>query len=389
MKHSKSFLTLALMASFVPAFSTGVVFEQGVWTDVITKAKKENKSIFVDAYTDWCGWCKVMDKETFPDKKLGGFFKEHFISYKMNMEVGEGIKMAMKYHVRSYPTYLIFSPEGTLLYKVAGYQKPDDFLKTMTAALDKSNQMNYPATFEKMDLDYPEFYKLLFDKDKKKRKNPSADEVAKYLDSQSDLFSEVNWNVMCSSELNDKYRDLFLSNISKYKELYGAADVNDKVNGIIQKNIKNSAEKKDKTGLAFTLALVDKYVPKEKEQAKILYQMNYYRQTQEWTEYAGITINYVEKNAMNDSHMLNQYAWDFYENISDKQLLARAEEWAKKSIELKEEYANSDTYACVLYKLGKKEEAMKAAVHAIELGKKENVATKETESLLEKIKLLK
>lgn len=389
MKPLKSFLTLALMASYVSAFSIGVTFEQGTWTDVIAKAKKETKLIFVDAYTDWCGWCKVMDKETFPDEKIGELFSANFIAYKINMEVGDGIKMAMKYRVQSYPSYLIFNPDGKLLYKTVGYQKADEFLKTLTASLDKKNQMNYPSTFENLDVTYPDIYKAVFETDKKKRKTATADDAAKYLDTQKDLFSEVNWSVMFRFTLTDKYRDVFLANIDKYKELYGDVEVNDKLGKILSKTVKQAADKKDEKALQYSLSLVDKYIKEGAENQKLMLQMDYFQEAKQWAEYADVTIKYIDKNGANDENLLNLYAWDFYVNISDKQFLSHAERWAKKAVEMKDEHRFNDTYAAVLYKLGKKEEAFKVAQHAIELGKKENVNTKETESLIEKIKLMK
>jgi thioredoxin 1 len=87
--------------------------------------------------------------------------------------------------------------------------------------------------------------------------------------------------------------------------------------------------------------------------------------------------------------MLNSISWTFYENISDKKLLSKATKWAKRSLELHEEYANADTYAALLYKTGKKNEARKAAELAIQLGKKENANYSATQDLLHKINLMK
>jgi predicted RNA polymerase sigma factor len=70
-------------------------------------------------------------------------------------------------------------------------------------------------------------------------------------------------------------------------------------------------------------------------------------------------------------------------------MLAKAEEWAKHSVELHPGYFNCDTYAAVLYKLGKKAEAQAAAEKAIELAKKEGADYGSTQELLEKINAMK
>ncbi len=69
--------------------------------------------------------------------------------------------------------------------------------------------------------------------------------------------------------------------------------------------------------------------------------------------------------------MLNSIAWNFYEKVEDKEALQKAEGWASKACELEKNYANLDTYAAVLYKVGKKDLALQMANKAIEIAKKE------------------
>ena len=70
-----------IVLSFVCVFITcmvshaqGVKFESGTWEEILTKAKTENKTIFVDVYTKWCGPCKHVSKTVFPQEKLGDFY---------------------------------------------------------------------------------------------------------------------------------------------------------------------------------------------------------------------------------------------------------------------------------------------------------------------------
>ena len=64
----KLILVMFLMILGVPAFTQsevgeGIKFENGTWAEILAKAKKENKYVFLDAFTTWCGPCKWMDKE--------------------------------------------------------------------------------------------------------------------------------------------------------------------------------------------------------------------------------------------------------------------------------------------------------------------------------------
>jgi len=61
-----------------------------VWynmTEGFAKAKKENKILVVDVYTDWCGWCKVMDKQTYENANVVQKMKKYFVGVKFNPEV--------------------------------------------------------------------------------------------------------------------------------------------------------------------------------------------------------------------------------------------------------------------------------------------------------------
>ena len=76
------------------------------WSEILDLAKTENKLIFVDVYTDWCGPCKEMDKEVFPLKAVGDKYNTSFINYKIDAEKGEGKLLRKRYNVQVYPNYL-------------------------------------------------------------------------------------------------------------------------------------------------------------------------------------------------------------------------------------------------------------------------------------------
>jgi len=103
----KKILIIALMlfAGSVSA-QEGIQFFQGSWNEALAKAKAENKLIFVDIYTSWCGPCKLMAKDIFPLRSVGEKFNKNFINYKIDAEKGEGIMVAKTYKVNAYPTYL-------------------------------------------------------------------------------------------------------------------------------------------------------------------------------------------------------------------------------------------------------------------------------------------
>ena len=114
-----------------------------VWEHDVDKSKeqskKDNKCLLVDLYTDWCTYCKKMDKVTFTDPKLQEYLADHCICLKANAEdKGAGQKLAESNGVTDFPSYLVFSPQGKLLGRIRGFRTADSFQKEVDGLLQKS-----------------------------------------------------------------------------------------------------------------------------------------------------------------------------------------------------------------------------------------------------------
>ena len=104
----------------------GIHFDKIDLAKATEKAAKENKMIFIDAYTTWCGPCKIMAKTTFKDPDVADFFNKNFVNIKIEMEKdADGPDVARKYKVRAYPTLLIIRPDGSLVKQVIGLQSKE------------------------------------------------------------------------------------------------------------------------------------------------------------------------------------------------------------------------------------------------------------------------
>nr|WP_320120413.1 thioredoxin fold domain-containing protein [uncultured Marinifilum sp.] len=136
MKKILVLLVATLMCSGL--FAQGIEFEHGTFKEALAKAKKENKLIFMDCYTTWCGPCKHLSKNIFPQKEVGDFYNKNFVNVKMDCEKGEGIALATKYGVRSYPTLLFIDANGNAVHKLVGGMPAEDLIKGGKAALDPS-----------------------------------------------------------------------------------------------------------------------------------------------------------------------------------------------------------------------------------------------------------
>ncbi len=108
-----------------------VKFFEGSWNELLAAAEKEKKPFWVDVYTTWCGPCKTMAKFTFTDDEVGKISNAGFLSYKLDAEKGEGVKLASQYNVDAYPTILFFGADGKLLGREVGLQDAERFAYNM------------------------------------------------------------------------------------------------------------------------------------------------------------------------------------------------------------------------------------------------------------------
>jgi thioredoxin 1 len=115
----------------------GIQFFQGTWDELLADAKARKKPFFVDVYTTWCAPCKMMTKLTFTDSEVGKLSKLYYLAYKIDAERGDGVTVAEKYRVKSYPTVLFFNAEGKLVGRETGYMDKEHFLYVLEKYLKK------------------------------------------------------------------------------------------------------------------------------------------------------------------------------------------------------------------------------------------------------------
>jgi thioredoxin-related protein len=116
-----------------------ITFEEAI------ELHKENpKKLLIDLYTDWCGWCKVMDRETYSNAMLSSYINENFYPVKFNAEQKESVEFvghtfkfipsgrrgvhelaaALTNNQLSYPTTVFMDEDLRIIQPIAGYLKP-------------------------------------------------------------------------------------------------------------------------------------------------------------------------------------------------------------------------------------------------------------------------
>lgn len=117
--------------------------------EAVEKSRTEKRKIFIDVYTDWCGWCKVMDKKTFNQPAVAKLLNEKFYPVKFNAEQREDVVFhgttfkfieyggrgthqlaaALLNNKLSYPTVVFLDEEFKMLLPLSGYREAPEFHK--------------------------------------------------------------------------------------------------------------------------------------------------------------------------------------------------------------------------------------------------------------------
>ena len=127
----------------VQLFAQGVGFKSISLKEALEQAKTQGKMVFVDCYTTWCGPCKMMTEQVFPQKEAGDFFNTHFVNVKFDMEKGEGKELSTRFKIRAYPTFLLLEPDGTERYRIVGGGELEEFIGRLVE--DYKRKILYPC----------------------------------------------------------------------------------------------------------------------------------------------------------------------------------------------------------------------------------------------------
>lgn len=130
----KLFLSLLVCAMGLTALAQ-TNFRSISFDEALKAAKQENKLVFIDFYTDWCGPCKKMAKEVFPLKMVGNFMNAKFVNLKLNAEK-EGKELAARYKVSAYPTFVVLDAEGKAVAELKGAMDGPTFIQKLDGKLN-------------------------------------------------------------------------------------------------------------------------------------------------------------------------------------------------------------------------------------------------------------
>jgi thioredoxin-related protein len=363
----------------------GVKFSKGAWEELLSRAKAQKALIFMDAYAEWCGPCKLMTLNVFPQQEVGDFYNANFINVKMDMEQGEGVSLAAKYNVAAYPTLLFINGDGALVHRVAGYHSPEQLLELGKKALDPSRTLSGMEARYNAGERNPEFlYEYVLAR--YEAMDDSHRKVAnEYFRVQTDWSSPENMQLLflLVEDTDSPQFDYLVENRKDFDQMFGQQAVIARIQQLILQKVSSGGSR---PALEEIDALFAKAYPEMAAKLSANFRMDYYEYVGDMRKYAQTAVQYLEKYPSKDPEELNNIAWSFYEYVDDKEYLQKALGWAEQSVKMDNQYYNNDTLAALHYKLGKKRKALKIATHAISIAKANGEDYSSTLELLEKMK---
>jgi len=208
-----------------------IVFEKGTFDDALEEAKANNKIVFMDCYTDWCGPCKMMTENVFTQKEVGELYNAQFVNVKINMEKGEGVELSKKYGIKAFPTLLFLDSDGKVLHMHVGALLADNLIEEGQKALDPNKRIDAIAVkYENGDHTaalVSSYITLLFDKKNKDQ----ANEIGRlYLEgiSGEDLLDDTNFSILSKVGMlyNGNHHLFVKSNKKRLSDVHGAEAIN-------------------------------------------------------------------------------------------------------------------------------------------------------------------
>lgn len=388
----KLFSLLIVFISLSVFSQESINFEKGTFKEILAKAKKEKKLVFMDAFAVWCGPCKMMEKNIFPLPAVSEYYNANFINARFDMEKGEGREIAMKYGVRSYPTFLFLNGDGEVVLKNYGYMGEQDFLTIAKEA----NQPKYRTSsnkelFEKGESN-PEFLlnmMSLYAQSDYELAKKASERYFKVKNNQPLTKDELGMLLYFIKSPSDPNYQIFVAKkpeITKLmsEDIYNQFDTNIKITKILENALdQKTGTINDDEFFKNAIPLVGKT---EAEIALNRMKVIIYPTSGKFAEYEKAALSYYQNAENFESEELLKAAWIFSEFITTPSSLKKAEEWAEKSVMKSETAENTFILAKIYSKTGKKDQAKTYAEISKNLAKAQGKDDKLATQLLESLK---
>lgn len=324
----------------------GVKFHYASFDEVLLKAKQENKIVFIDCYTEWCGPCKMLSRDVFPQKEVGDFFNKHFVSYKVDMEKGEGILLKERFKVAAFPTLVWVDADGNEVHKSVGAPKADGLLKTAHLVVEGKGLLALERKYEASKNDTAvmnEYIAALSNAYEKERIQVVLTDYFKGAKGKV-LLQEYNYGLINSylRDVESKTFAWFDKHQGSFIELYGEKEVKQKLyrsyldygHGFV--STKNGEAVVDTEGFERYKKILSKRNVEGREKIIAFVEENVLRSTKQWEEFVAKVEDNISLGYHGEPNSFLYYNWaKAIEKgaCTDNTILLKAASWMQDAFE--------------------------------------------------------
>ncbi|WP_448103445.1 DUF255 domain-containing protein [Pedobacter panaciterrae] len=362
----------------------GIKFEHGLsWEQVKTKAKAENKYIFMDVFATWCGPCKAMDEKVYPNERLGNFVNDEFISIKVQADTSkldndetkswyaDAKRILVDNKVNGLPTFLFFSSTGKLVDRGIGYKDINGLLELAGNAINPKKQYyTQVEKYRRKKLDFNDMPSLAKTA-KSFNQNELANIVAEdYIDHyllklrEDKLFTKDNLTFISDFMGNTKTNrfKFFFKNQEKVDGILGenksAYSIRTAINQDYIPDYKTwTSSPPDWDSVEKTVTKTFGHLGQEMVWGK---RMIYAQDNKQWEALGKYYQLYFEKVLRRPEYDINHVSWDVFLHVKDPKVLEFTIEVMRYALDVYYTYNPGavDTYANLLHKVGRTREAI-------------------------------
>jgi thioredoxin-related protein len=379
------------------------------WSETLSKAKKVNKIIFVDALATWCIPCRKMDSDIYTIDSIAEFINTNYIAVKVQFDKAEDdpeyIKkwyqdaeyIMKKYKIEAFPTFLFISPDGTLLERGMGYKDEHEFMTLAKTANDpKANYAGVIKQYRLGEISDKELLPVAL-LAKQYHDDSVAIEIAKkykshYLDKHTPdqvlspkflEFMAIFYQIFSTQDRIAQYlyaepakADLKMENKGYSKKMTDYLITKDYIDplvkpyGIISDKEPNWKKIENKIQSNY-----DRYTA---EKLVIYAKLNWYDKKQDWPNIVKYSIKKMDVEEIDTIGMasvgINNLAYNIIFQHSDDQFSLNKGISYMELILMNDSKNEAwlDTYANLLYKIGEKEKAIRNEKMALSIAKDKN-----------------